>query len=33
VVGKVVLDTANTTGILVYKPLDAGGASGWEWQY
>jgi hypothetical protein len=33
VVGKVILDTANTTGILVYKPWYAGGSSGWEWQY
>jgi hypothetical protein len=30
--GKVVLDTANSTGILVFRPVYAGG-SGWEWEY
>ena len=28
--GKVVLDTAHTSGTLVYRPL---GAAGWEWEF
>jgi hypothetical protein len=31
VVGKVVLDTAAPSGVVVYKPWYGGGGTGWKW--
>ena len=33
VVGKVALDTAAPSGVVVYKPWYSGGAGGWEWPF
>jgi hypothetical protein len=33
VVGKVVLDTAAPSGVVVYKPWYGGGVTGWEWPF
>jgi hypothetical protein len=33
VVGKVVLDTAAPSGVVVFKPWYGGGATGWEWPF
>jgi hypothetical protein len=33
VIGKVVLDTANTAGVVVYRPWYGYGGGGWEWAF
>jgi hypothetical protein len=33
VVGKVALDSANTSGVLVFRPWWNGGGPGWEWEF
>lgn len=32
-VGGIVLDTANTTGQVIWTPGELGGLEGWSWQY